>query len=89
MPPPPTVPAATSPNDDVGDVPDAVPADVARPHDPDKPIGSELCPKDAMPETDVLVLVLALSKVDVEPTAPDVPELATPAPKQGSALAVG
>jgi hypothetical protein len=42
-----------------------------------------------MPEPDVLVLMPAPSKVDVEPTAPGVLELVAPAPKQGSALAVG
>jgi len=88
MPPPDTEPADAPPRDDVEAMPNAVPADVREPHDPEKPIGPELSPNDAVPEAVVLVVMPAASKVGVELVAPDVLELAMPALKQGSVLAV-
>ena len=65
-------------------VPDAVPADIPGPHDPDKPIAPELKPNEANPWV-VPGFMPEPSNVDVEPAV----VLDTPALKQGSVLAVG
>jgi hypothetical protein len=84
MPPPGRAPAVAPPRIEVDAVPDAVPADVPGPHDPDKPIGPELKPNEASPWV-VPGLMPEPSNVDVEPVV----ALDTPALKHGSVLAVG
>jgi hypothetical protein len=84
MPPPGKAPVVAPPRIEVDAVPDAVPADVPGPHDPDNPIGPELRPNEASPWV-VPGLVPEPSNVDVEPVV----VLDTPALKHGSVLAVG
>jgi hypothetical protein len=57
IPPPNTEPVAPAPNGEVGDKPDAVPADVP-------------APQDAAPEPIGFVLMPLPSKVDAEPVVP-------------------
>jgi hypothetical protein len=82
--PPDTVPAVAPPRTEVDAVPDAVPADIPGPHDPDRPIGLELNPYEASPWV-VPGFMPEPSNVDVEPVV----VLDTPALKHGSVLAVG
>ena len=84
MPPPGKAPVVAPPRSEVDAVPDAVPADIPGPHDPDKPIAPELKPNEANPWV-VPGFMPEPSNVDVEPAV----VLDTPALQHGSVLAVG